>query len=425
MRRLALLNVLLLICVAVPNLAMAAAHYVRSGAAGNSSGTDWTNAWTALPSTLTRGDTYYIADGSYGSYTFNDAASGSTKIYVKKAIASDHGTDTGWLSSYGDGQAVFSATVYFTTSYWVFDGQTGSGKSGYGFKITTSGANKLLRFDNTPSYITVSRVEMQHRGINTESGDDIIYTLGAKYITVSRCYLHDAGRAPILLRGTTDSIFEYLYVARNWSTGTEHSEGISAYNGTHRNIVRHSVWEDITGTGVLMFDGDGWEIYGNVLFYTPGFTGSVGNGAIATWTGYSVTNAKVYNNTFVNLKGWNTGLSFDLGGSNKAYNNLWYNCERVKFGNVSHDYDWFYNSGTQSETHAQYGAGDPFVSSALYNYRLKSATAAGLALSSPYNIDMEGKVRGSDGVWDRGAYEYGVGSINNTTPSAPGGLTVN
>lgn len=424
MKRIGYLVLLAFICVAVPDLAMAANHFVRSGAAGNNSGSDWTNAWTTLPSTLTRGDTYYVADGSYGSYTFKTAASGSTRIYIKKAIASDHGTDTGWLSSYGDGQAIFTATIYFNTSYWTFDGQTGSGKAGYGFKIITSGANKLLRFDNVPSYITVSHVEMQHRGINTESGDDIIYTLGANHLTISRSYLHDCGRAPILLRGTTDSIFEYLYVARNWSTATEHSEGISAYNGTNRNIVRYSTWEDITGTGVIMFDGDGWELYGNVLFYTPGFTGSTGNGAIATWTGYTVTNAKVYNNTFVNLKGWDTGIWFDLGGSNKSYNNLWYNCERVKFGNNSHDYDWFYNAGTQTETHAQYGAGDPFAASSSYNYHLKAATSAGMSLSSPYNMDMEGKVRGSDGAWDRGAYEYG-GSATVTTPSAPGGLTVN
>ena len=38
----------------------AANHYVRPGAAGNGSGNDWTNAYTALPgSTLARGDTYF------------------------------------------------------------------------------------------------------------------------------------------------------------------------------------------------------------------------------------------------------------------------------------------------------------------------------------------------------------------------------
>ena len=40
-------------------------RFIREGATGNNSGTDWTNTWTSLPLTLVRGDTYYIADGNY------------------------------------------------------------------------------------------------------------------------------------------------------------------------------------------------------------------------------------------------------------------------------------------------------------------------------------------------------------------------
>ncbi|MBI5644305.1 MAG: right-handed parallel beta-helix repeat-containing protein [Deltaproteobacteria bacterium] len=419
MKKLILL-VLLFFCL-VPEAALAADHFIRAGATGNNSGSDWANAWTSLPATLTRGDVYYIADGSYPSYTFSTA--GTTKTYIKKATLTDHGTDSGWQSSYGDGTATFNAVITFKTSYWVFDGQTGSGKTGYGFKIISAGANKLMRFDNTPSYITVKHVEMQHRGTSTESGDDIIYTLGANHLTISNCYLHDSGRAPILLRGTTDSVFEYLYVARNMSTAAEHSEGISAYGGTHRNIVRYSVWEDITGTGILVFDGDGWQVYGNVFFYTPGYTYSIGNGAVATWTGYKVTNTKVHNNTFVNLKGYNAGVWFDAtsGGGNAAYNNLWYSCQKISFGNVTHDYNSFYGAGP-SETHSQSGSGNPFVDSASNNFQLGGATSGGLDLGSTYNTDMNGNVRGGDGVWDRGAYEYGSSAAS--APSAPTGLTV-
>src|SRR5262245_44026348 len=79
----------------------AANHYIRSGATGN--GSDWTNASSALPTSLVRGDTYYIADGSYSGYTVDDAVSGTQVITLKKATAADHGTDTGWVSTYGDG----------------------------------------------------------------------------------------------------------------------------------------------------------------------------------------------------------------------------------------------------------------------------------------------------------------------------------
>ena len=37
----------------------AANHYIRAGATGLGLGTDWINAYTAIPATLIRGDTYY------------------------------------------------------------------------------------------------------------------------------------------------------------------------------------------------------------------------------------------------------------------------------------------------------------------------------------------------------------------------------
>src|SRR3989304_6190299 len=132
----------LLIYFVLSTSAYAASHYIRAGASGANNGSDWTNAWTVLPSTLTRGDTYYIADGSYGGYVFDDADSGSTWIYIKKATASVHGTETGWDSSYGDGQAVFTAQIEFKTNYLEIDGVTGGGpgswETGHGIKVITN-----------------------------------------------------------------------------------------------------------------------------------------------------------------------------------------------------------------------------------------------------------------------------------------------
>src|ERR1700754_1598691 len=55
--------------------AQAANHYIRAGSTGAQTGNDWSSAWPALPSTLVRGDTYYIADGTYSGRTFSTAAS--------------------------------------------------------------------------------------------------------------------------------------------------------------------------------------------------------------------------------------------------------------------------------------------------------------------------------------------------------------
>jgi hypothetical protein len=96
----------LLILIATP--VSAANVYVRVGAAGAATGADWTDAYTALPSVLVRGNTYYIADGTYGAYTFDDAVSGTSVITIRKATVASHGTETGWDNTYGDGVTTFA-----------------------------------------------------------------------------------------------------------------------------------------------------------------------------------------------------------------------------------------------------------------------------------------------------------------------------
>src|SRR5437660_7408456 len=62
----------------------AAIHCIQRGAAGASNGSDWANAYTDIPATLIRGDTYYVASGTYGAHTFL-ALAGTTYVNIKKA----------------------------------------------------------------------------------------------------------------------------------------------------------------------------------------------------------------------------------------------------------------------------------------------------------------------------------------------------
>ena len=130
MRR-SILRSTFLVGIAILGLSMPAnaaqVYYVRAGASGSNNGSDWNNAYTSLPSSMNRGATYYIADGSYSNNTFNTSASGTTLITVRKATQADHGTNTGWSSGYGDGQAIFSGSLQFTSPYWLFDGQSWAG----------------------------------------------------------------------------------------------------------------------------------------------------------------------------------------------------------------------------------------------------------------------------------------------------------
>ena len=148
-----------LICSALQ--AQAADRYVRQGASGSGSGSDWSNAYTTLPGNLTRGDTYYIADGTYGGYSFDDANSGTTQITIKKATVANHGTSTGWSDAFGDGVAAFTGQINFATSNWVFDGVVGGGPdrwtSGHGFKVTNMSATPALRTDRVQHHHEASR----------------------------------------------------------------------------------------------------------------------------------------------------------------------------------------------------------------------------------------------------------------------------
>ncbi|MGH7454640.1 MAG: hypothetical protein ACRENG_25015 [bacterium] len=67
----------------------------------------------------------------------------------------------------------------------------------------------------------------------------------------------------------------------------------------------------------------------------------------------------------------------------------------------------------------QIGTGNPFVDLANENFRLLSATQRGKGnLGAPYNVDADGNIRGSDGVWDRGAFEYNSGG-GTSRPDPP------
>ena len=416
-----------LVCQCVLAVSAGAAdHYVRSDAPAGGNGSNWTSAWTQLPTSLVRGDTYYIADGSYPGYTFDDANVGESTITLCKATAADHGTDVGWQGAYGDGQALFTGGLNVVTGYHIFDGRTRAADwaSGYGFKIDASGSKgiNIGSSSTTANHVTVRYVEIQGRGRDGAGSpaNDLVYVLPeVRGLKFQHCYLHDAGRTAWLLRNTDDGLIEYCRVSRNESTAEQHSEAISAL-GTDRWTIRYNLWEDIEGTGIIVFVGDLWQLYGNVCYETgtPPY-GGTSNGSFCTWTGSAVTNARIHNNTFIACTGLNQGFYFDGAHAvdNKAYNNLWYNCEKVGIGGATGDYNsWLATPvrfGTTPQTHdvVDANAVDPFVAWAAGNFHLKAATAAGMTLPAPFTSDMLGAVRGADGHWDRGALEYVAGNI--------------
>lgn len=423
--------------------AQAANHYVRAGAAGSATGADWTNAYTALPATLTRGDTYYIADGSYPGRSFSTAASGTTPITILKATTTDHGTETGWVSTFGDGQATFSSAIEFSTRYWVFDGQVGGGPSttlggwttGFGFKVTETGSTPVIFARTNSGNIAVSHVEVVGAGANGSAGGtgndgmQVFAPLGP--VTLSHAYLHDVGRCIFFLYSasyTNDFTVSYTYTGFHESTAGEHSE-MTVLHNTAKFTFRWGVITHAEGTGGVIAGDDSIqkiaEIYGNVIYDTPnGSIAGGNNGFFANDSAGSGANWKIYNNTFIGI---DSGVAIfgtcGLGCTNNVVaNNLYYTttADKSASGWGTQSFERFVDSGGTSGTNAISSSGNPFVNLTGYDFHLTAASTAGTPLSAPYNVDMFGVTRGADGTWDRGAVEFG--SPTNPPPAAPSNL---
>lgn len=418
--------------------ASAAERYVLQGGTGRKDGSDWANAYTSLPSTLTRGDTYYVADGNYPGRTFSTPVSGTLPITIKKATAADHGTSTGWTAAYGDGQASFTSGFQFTTSNWVIDGQTGGGAANgwgqnFGFKITeTSDSNAVIKIgqSGTANNITIKHVDLQGKGSVSNSGgsmsNDGLAIYGSSDVTLSYFRMSGIGRCPFFI-SPKNAIIEHGWIASFYGSGAVHSEvaSIWAFAGNIGDVTfRSNLFTDIQSTGGIMWDNSSNTsarlfIYGNVFYKPAGASWGQANGIIGGWTGGNgeqFRNVTVYNNTFINVNQESLSTLPNVYSGNNAYNNLFYNSSSPNFAKFGgHDYNHFINSGgTHSEANGTSStSGDPFVNYVGLDFRLKAATAAGMALTSPFKIDPLGRTRGLDGLADRGAYEFDAGGTNS------------
>jgi len=407
-----------------------ATHYVRAQAGGDGSGGDWSNAFSSLPSTLVPGDTYYVADGTYPPLTVKRASSGTAVITIKKATTSDHGTGTGWQSSYGDGKATFES-VSFAADNVVFDGVRGSGTGGYGFEVySTAPADTnfhLVRIEAGVEDLTIRHVDI-HRPSRDYKGRGINATsYGNARITVSNCYLHDLFGVHFYFIEADRVTIERCVMARNKSTAEWHSESIQA-RATTNLVVKYCWFEDIQGTAVII-SGSGnssnWDVFGNVFYATSGFSQENGHGTIADNQKDSIHHVRVYNNTFVGIKGFKCGVRFwKSTGNCTAYNNLFYDCRGVGYQGTVHDYNSYYDCEIKDfeyerGPHDDISSGNPLVNPGGRDMHLRAATAPGRTdLGSLYSVDPDGNRRGADGAWDRGAYEK-TGSSPPPPPPQP------
>lgn len=418
-------------------------RYVREAAAGANNGTDWTNAYTDIPATLTRGDTYYFADGSYASagYDFDDAESGTTRITLRKATVADHGTSTGWSDAYGDGQAAFNAPLVWYRGYYTMTGVTRNesdwfDSTAYGFVVNHNGAEKNLvtgrgasRSDSIELYYIYVSAKVGGFPGTTVGRNAIDSSTGDTYVLTGHIYskLFVNGACNVwFLQDTDGAIVEYCASTNADGNAQNHGEVVNLYY-CDRTIVRYNIFKDEYLVGgstaiVALTFSTGHRIYGNLFYRFKSGDGSIG------FDGSTATDTLVYNNTIADpdaAGGGSSAIRLGASGSCFAYNNLFINCESsLVFSGVTHDYNGFTGTNAFTESNAQINLTTSlFTNYAGDNFHLASATNSGTTLSSPYNTDMDGVTRGGDGAWDRGALEYvGGGPPPQTFIMCQGGV---
>lgn len=469
----------------LPSLADAAICYVRDGGTAtgtqgrDTNGGSWSQAYDQLSTAETncpRGDTIYVADGTYNGVTLNTAVSGTARITIKKATVADHGTETGWDNTYGDGQASFG-TFSVETGYWTINGQTRDEsnppyswltEAAYGFRIgnpTVEGNAIECRTFGSPAFdgleVAYTWLEAYNQtiteGTPTLSAHAIHFYLGGGSGAYDGVHLHHNlatdGVNHFIMHDTNQALIEYNAFTAGQSTGDNHGESVNLYFTTTDSTVRYNYFKETymavghAATAVITqcCNAATHYIYGNLFdsYQTGGADGFIGFGVNGANSGDCV-NCYIVNNTIVHGRGGGVPyayVSFPDGSGNRLQNNLFFDSGNAPGadlgtgGTISHNgYGGSSSDGTNAQTSI---ATSIFVDYAGDNYKLASGTTAGATLTNQtlggrlqtFDTDMLGNTRGSDGTWDRGAFEYctggcgGGGSVGGSHPAGSPRMT--
>lgn len=466
--------------------ASAATHYVWCGATGSANGTSFTNAYTNIPSTLTRGDTYVVAGSSSCTYApvgFNTPNSGTTVITIRKASTNIDSGVAGYSSALVSNQAVWVPTGALSaapnycggsgincgwniaggTGYYTIDGNpdSDSGEAGTncgstcGFAIRSSSWSNFISIVNSGggvvnSYnVIVRHVEIDNTGATLGGSGQVsqgivndgnVADLNGSIF--DHDYIHDMAGGPISVQANTGVVtIEYTYMARDASNSGNHGSGIDC-NGANLTIA-NNVMLDMAGTNFIGCHNPGeppstLNIYGNVFYQDNPSAYNVGTGTITCINSVKCT-FNVFNNTFYNITGsLNSAAVYMAGGaagsSATIENNLWYGSSSVAPSNCSgctltsdyNCYEAIADGSNPTESHSCTGNTNYLAGAANGNFHLASETPSnGINLStvlSAVSNDPDGVNRASA---DGGTWSRGAYQFNANTlrPNPPTGLS--
>ena len=455
--------------------AQGANWYVRPSSAGTANGSNWSNAWSIANlnsnwNSVAAGDTVWIAGGTYTT-GIRPTKSGSSGNYIQ--VKRPRTTDSiptsaaGWQASF-DSQVIISPPGGVECSplkwsgsgsqgsYMIFDGRVDRGIQfnladfdGGSLGVFYPGAVQFAAPTNGVNHVTIANCDLAgpapegqphffHQNVSCPLSVKS-YVSGYQPVTdvtISHCRLH-GGPDIVLLAGGQNFVFEYCKLYDNDSASDLHPN-LYEYLDSGGVTFRYCEVYNWATEGFMLYNdsrtrGPLW-IYG-CIFRDPiintqynnccarvaeAFPNSQGGGQGPIYFFNNIVSDNIY-------LVFNTSNGGTWDSASVVNNNIFWNCFSESFGGLAHDYN--YANKNLGETHSVNGTGAlPFVNYLLRDFHITSAISStlprnkGVAIPAvagqTYNTDPDGVIRGTDGTWDIGAYEYGIAGTPSPTPTA-------
>ena len=277
--------------------------HVMSGATGDGSGSDWDNALHQLPASLLRGYTYYIANGNYPAYVFDDATNANELITIRKATSDEHGVETGWDNTFSDGEALFGQ-IEFETGDYVFDGCMPGG-----FRVVGGYQGEVINIPSSSNNIHIKYVDVDGNftltgGSHTDGACTGVDIRGSNVI-IESSDIYNIADDGIAMIGNDQLLIKSSKIHMLHGCGTDgvcngpcyngHSDGIEIFNATNIKVIDSMVYDVQSSAAFYTSDLPPDAKIRNLtlinnIFYSP-------TGSFSAYLNH-VVDAKVMNNIF-------------------------------------------------------------------------------------------------------------------------------
>jgi hypothetical protein len=408
--------------------------YVRKGATGSNNGSSWTDAWNELNqigfSSVACGDTVWIAGGTYNTVlTVSKTCTSSNPLTINRVRSTDAApiAAAGWDSSFDSQVVILNGSIDIPqASYVSINGRVGSvASNNYGISVrctTTSGCMAVSGAESgNLSNISLSYIEMygppcvtagncggsaEEDGLNLAPSSNKVTNL-----LVDHNWIHRWAES-IRTCNWNGATIQYTDIDTEAQTPNEHEDVIFSYDISNLTF-RYNRVHTSPNDGIF-FDGNetNSQFYGNVYYHA--------GGALFTFFSGFTHNVYMYNNVFENdgtygdyQPAW---LYFQGQMTGEIANNVWLNVNQNGACPICNHNAYSLGAPSGQSGSFSFSPGAQFVNESASNpsvadFHLTAAGASSFAnkgktLAAPFNVDPDGNVRGADGGWDIGAYEY-------------------